>query len=123
MVGFLIDLTSTKDHSTPLLNTVFADVNEIAEPGSTTELGLLDFSSVSRHFMNNDIYTYSGSLTTPPRTEGVSWYVSGLPVVLDVDTYNQVKKVLRFNSRYTQNVLGQEDLLQLAADELNGVVV
>ncbi|KAL3251152.1 hypothetical protein ABHI18_010800 [Aspergillus niger] len=122
VVGYLIQLTSTKDHSTPLLNTIFEDVDEISEPGSSTELGLLDFSSVTRHFSNNDIYTYSGSLTTPPCTEGVAWYVSGLPLVLDVDTYNQVKKVLKFNSRYTQNFLGQENLLQLAADELNGVV-
>lgn len=42
--------------------------------------------------------------------------------MLDVDTYNQVKKVLKFNSRYTQDFWGQENLLQLAADELNGVV-
>ncbi|GKZ20020.1 hypothetical protein AbraIFM66951_001612 [Aspergillus brasiliensis] len=120
VVGYVIQLTSTKDHSTPLLNTIFENVDEIAETGSNTELGLLDFSSVSRHFLNNEIYTYSGSLTTPPCTEGVSWYVSALPLVLDVDTYNDVKKVLKFNSRYTQNVLGHEDLLQLAADELNG---
>ncbi|GKZ35670.1 hypothetical protein AbraIFM66950_006416 [Aspergillus brasiliensis] len=120
VVGYVIQLTSTKDHSTPLLNTIFENVDEIAETGSTTELGLLDFSSVSRHFLNNEIYTYSGSLTTPPCTEGVSWYVSALPLVLDVDTYNDVKKVLKFNSRYTQNVLGEENLLQLAADELNG---
>ncbi|CAK41650.1 hypothetical protein CBS115989_5650 [Aspergillus niger] len=66
VVGYLIQLTSTKDHSTPLLNTIFEDVDEISEPGSSTELGLLDFSSVTRHFTNNDIYTYSGSLTTRP---------------------------------------------------------
>lgn len=62
--------------------------------------------------------SYSGSLTTPPCTEGVSWYISAKPLQIDEVTYGRVKNVLKFNARYTQNELGSVNLLQNAANEL-----
>ena len=37
---------------------------------------------------------------------------------IEVDTFWAVREVTKFNSRYTQNTLGEVNLLQNAADEL-----
>jgi carbonic anhydrase len=57
-------------------------------------------------------------LTTPPCTEGVSFLVAATPLPLHVASFNALKAVVKANSRFTQNTLGQENLLQRAADHL-----
>ncbi|CAN6659685.1 hypothetical protein TRVA0_031S01662 [Trichomonascus vanleenenianus] len=118
VVTFLFELSPTGE-SVELFDDVFFNLNGAATPGDYTLTPPLCFQQVLDHFHNNPIYTYTGSLTTPPCTEGVQWYISKVPFPLDVCTYNKVKKVLKFNSRVTQNFLGHENLLSLAASELN----
>jgi len=64
--------------------------------------------------------SYSGSLTTPPCTEGVTWIVSAEPIQIDLKNYETLKDFLKFNARYTQNNPGEENLLLIAATELLG---
>ncbi|UKZ56072.1 hypothetical protein TrVGV298_009898 [Trichoderma virens] len=115
VVAFLIDLGLISD---PLLTAVFASVGMIAEPGSTTTTGPLVFGPLENHLHSNTIFRYSGSLTTPPCSEGVSWHISTKPLQIDEITYQRVRNVVKFNSRYTQNSLGEVNLLQNAANEL-----
>ncbi|KAH6971990.1 alpha carbonic anhydrase [Ilyonectria destructans] len=102
----------------PLLASVFAYVSGAATPGQATLTGPLIFTGLEHHLTSNPIYHYSGSLTTPPCSESVEWIISTKPLHIDEFTYNKVKSVVNFNSRYTQNTLGGINLLQNIASEL-----
>lgn len=60
------------------------------------------------------MFQYSGSLTTPPCKEGLTFLVMEEPLALDVKTYNALKAVIKFNARYSQNKLGEENLLAIS---------
>lgn len=47
-------------------------------------------------------YTFSGSLTTPPCTENVTWFVLKNPVTLSAAEIKQFSQVYRHNARPTQ---------------------
>jgi carbonic anhydrase len=98
---------------------VFSSISAITSPGNATLTGPLDFTALESHLANNTIYRYIRSLTTPPCSENVDWIISSKSLYIDADTFKLVKSVLRFNARYTQNGLGQINLLQNAADELD----
>ncbi|RYP55182.1 hypothetical protein DL768_000176 [Monosporascus sp. mg162] len=98
-----------------LLETVFASVEEIAEPGSHTTTAPLVMSEVVDALTAGNFQAYSGSLTTPPCTEEVSWMVSTQKLVISTSTFINARSVLGFNSRYPQNTPGEPNLLQLAA--------
>lgn len=50
-----------------------------------------------------DIYHYQGSLTTPPCTEGVEWFVIGNPIRMSKEQISEFKKLHPGNSRPIQD--------------------
>ncbi|KAK0612625.1 alpha carbonic anhydrase [Bombardia bombarda] len=116
VVGFFIDFGELDT----LLEPIVAGLPDIPSHGNTTTTGPLDFSSILDHFCSNSIYQYSGSLTTPPCSEGVSWIISSEPIRIDVPSYDAFRQLLGFNARYIQNAIGEINLLENIARQLQG---
>ena len=102
---------SGSHHSTTFVDNALNYISEIERPGTVAETDYLSFEILMNNIVENGVYTYTGSLTTPPCTEEVTWFVSMAPLPISVGSYEKLKKVLRFNSRYTQNDLGEENPL------------
>lgn len=66
-------LKSIIDVATPV-GSDFVDISEFPSAGRLVDL---DVSQVIPPFDKTDLYSYTGSLTTPPGTQGVSWFVVG----------------------------------------------
>ncbi|KAM5341381.1 hypothetical protein ACJ41O_014412 [Fusarium nematophilum] len=96
-----------------LLETVLGSVHKICTPGSTTHTKPLVMSEMVDLLKSGSFRSYSGSLTTPPCSEGVKWMVSTKKVSISTGTYLKARDVLHYNARYPQNVPGEENLLVL----------
>ncbi|CUS09350.1 unnamed protein product [Tuber aestivum] len=107
--------------TTELLTGVTKNLAQIATPGTVTETGPLKFAKVIEHVQTTPLFQYTGSLTTPPCAEGLTFLVTKEPLPLSVKTYNEIKAVVKFNSRYTQNSLGQGNLVAVGAAALASV--
>ncbi|KAM5444997.1 hypothetical protein MferCBS31731_000454 [Microsporum ferrugineum] len=117
VVAFFVEL-SPYGRCTPLLKQVLSCLHKITTPGTITKTRRLDFSQVVGHLHTHDIFTYNGSLTTPPCSSNVAWYLSAAPLSIDVSSFNALKKVVKFNSRYTQNSPGLRNLMEIAAHDI-----
>ncbi|GKT42603.1 alpha carbonic anhydrase 7 [Colletotrichum spaethianum] len=89
--------------SSNLLETVFSSLNAIKEPGTVTETGALNMQEVVSLLS-------AGSF----QSEGVQWLVSTQRLMVQPQTFNAVRDVIGFNSRFPQNSLGKENILQVA---------
>lgn len=47
-------------------------------------------------------WSYEGSLTTPPCSEGLRWFVSQQPLYVDDDTLQSILRVSTYSARPTQ---------------------
>ena len=54
------------------------------------------------------VYHYSGSLTTPPCSEVVSWFVLKEKIQLSADQLSQFEAILDNNFRNVQNLNGRK---------------
>jgi len=90
----------------------------VRNPGAWIKLPAVNTMNIMKVFqkagLNNKVYNYQGSLTTPPCTQNVIWDILSVPQPVSVETYNLLKKILKFNSRYTQNTPGRTNLLSEA---------
>ncbi|ORY42181.1 carbonic anhydrase [Rhizoclosmatium globosum] len=69
---------------------------------TTTKIASLDMTSIITQISNARFFSYTGSLTTPPCTEGVLWLVAREPLKVSLAQLNKLTKVMPFNSRTTQ---------------------
>ena len=83
----------------------------IKEPGAVAETGPIDFAGLVSALEVQPLRTYGGSLTTPPCAEGLTFFVATQTLPLDVKTYNAMKAIIGFNSRFIQNPVGEANLL------------
>jgi carbonic anhydrase len=53
-------------------------------------------------------YTYAGSLTTPPCTEGVNWYIYSSPISMSVTQLDALRGFYEGNNRNLQPLNGKQ---------------
>ncbi|MCK0192502.1 carbonic anhydrase family protein [Arenibacter sp. F20364] len=57
---------------------------------------------------SKDYYTYSGSLTTPPCTQNVAWFIYKTPITISVGQVKELQKLLPINNyRNEQSINGR----------------
>ncbi|KAI1845005.1 hypothetical protein JX265_008410 [Neoarthrinium moseri] len=100
--------------SSNLYETLFQSVEQIAAPGTKVTSQPLVFSELVETLKAGSFQAYSGSLTTPPCSEGVNWMVATQKVKLSPATIQRVVNVVGFNARFPQNALGQPNVLSFA---------
>jgi carbonic anhydrase len=99
----------------PFIDSIIAGLPAISARGSNTSIGEIDLSPVIEVLSKSpSTFAYTGSLTQPPCTEGVKWVIPQHTFPITVHQFNALKSVCKFNSRYTQNKLGDGNLLQIA---------
>lgn len=111
VVGFFIEIAAGSDQTSPLLEAALRNVASIPNAGDKGRTAGLDFSNIKTHLSGSDVFQYSGSLTTPPCKEGVTFNIVASPLYVSAATFRATKDILKFNSRYTQNKPGQINLL------------
>jgi hypothetical protein len=108
--------TNTSD---PIIAGITPHISAITTPGAETEIeGGIDFSGVVAKVASSNILQYTGSLTTPPCSEGVTFLIVESPLQINVADYNAIKKQVKFNSRLTQNVLDSTNILGVGANSI-----
>lgn len=81
----------------------------------------LDFADFLDQASAQSFFRYTGSLTTPPCSEGVEWYVASNPIPLSAATYLSLKATTKTNNRFSQNAPLQPNVLSIAAGPATGL--
>ena len=110
VVGFMLNNNATADSG--LFDKVMAHCPEIETPGSVTNTKALSFSNLISHLNSNEVLTYSGSLTTPPCTEGVTWLISSAPLSISAEDVEAAHKLMGDNARPVQGELGEDNVVE-----------
>lgn len=72
---------------------------------TTTIPTTLDMAQVLSEVANfSEFWTYEGSLTSPPCTEGIRWFVARNVLFVGVDQMREVLRVSTYSARVEQEV-------------------
>ncbi|QDS77878.1 hypothetical protein FKW77_000379 [Venturia effusa] len=88
VLGLLFDVSQL---STPLIDDLAKKVSKISEPGSITAAGPLDMAAIIKHFETTPLRQYSGSLTTPPCREGITFLIAEQPLPINPSSFNSIR--------------------------------
>lgn len=97
VVGFRFNVVQHESHQfiKELVNGIPKD-----EEGVTLKKINIDSLAKSSNCFKR-LYTYTGSLTTPPCTEGVQWLIVENILDISVDNLKTLRQVIGFNARPT----------------------
>jgi carbonic anhydrase len=93
------------DKPNPLIDVAWRNIPEKGEKGvdvSASSINPTDLLPANRGY-----YSFVGSLTTPPCSEGVSWYVVKTHMTVSKEQLDQFAKIFKKNARPTQPLNGR----------------
>ncbi|CAG8744683.1 12779_t:CDS:2 [Cetraspora pellucida] len=117
--GHWVFKTSSEQDAKVAVLGVFFDLGERDEPGLEPIVEIIDKQPVEVNDHVNitislseqifkrvkTVYSYDGSFTIPPCTEGIRWFVSSDVQSISPSQFKSLKYVLKYNSRSTQKRL------------------
>ncbi|PGG99058.1 hypothetical protein GX51_06475 [Blastomyces parvus] len=103
LVVVALMVQATADHSIRSLDRVLSNIDRISSPGNKTTLPALNIADISSLVNTQPFHTYLGSLTTPPCTEGVRFFILSQPIPMHINIFNSLKAVVGHNARFLQN--------------------
>ncbi|MCY4467102.1 MAG: carbonic anhydrase family protein [Thiotrichales bacterium] len=109
VVGVLLEIGSENS----ALREIWAHMPEEKSPERTIDGVLIDAGDLLP--TNTSYYRYMGSLTTPPWSEGVSWFVLAEPVAVDRAQLDKLTRTVGANNRPLQ---ARNHRLLLAPDDV-----
>jgi len=65
-----------------------------------------------------EFWTYKGSLTTPPCTEGVQWFIARETLLVNLEQMQDILGASTFAARVEQEVCGAETMLEEAVADI-----
>lgn len=105
VVGVLVDAPATAKH-----NVEFQKLLDVAPKNKTDAPAALTANPAKLLPSTSKFYLYSGSLTTPPCTEGVNWYVLQKPIQITPAQLTTFKTLYSGNARAAQALNGRQVL-------------
>ena len=100
VVGVLMDVGQKNS----LLKTIWSHIPEEGEVNSVDSVFINPNSFLPRDLAH---YTYAGSLTTPPCSENVSWYLMRKPIEVSEEQIEQFHTIFNVNARPVQPLYGR----------------
>ena len=94
-----------KGGSSALIDSIWKNLPK--EKGKESQVGTVDIDAARLLPENRGYYTFQGSLTTPPCSEGVRWLVLKTPVKIADAQVDAFGKVYSMNARPTQPINGR----------------
>ncbi|KAK6535348.1 hypothetical protein TWF694_001810 [Orbilia ellipsospora] len=123
VVGIFFDvkeeLTDLLPESDPMIARMSELLSDIQETGDSVPATFVDLSGVRSAITNAKKYTYVGSLTTPPCTEGINWFVSETILTISIAELNKFKSVMGWNARDLQSGIGKTNVVEYAQQYLS----
>lgn len=102
VVGLMIELGRPNDQIQLMLDNTVNTPNE--KTHNPTSIVFQPKKLLPKGAGSGKFFTYSGSLTTPPCTEGVNWYVYEKPITISAGQLEQLKAFYDGNYRYLQGL-------------------
>lgn len=109
VIGILFEVG---EHSTEF-ETVIANLPNDVDDARHLEGLALEFDELKP--LPEEFYAYKGSLTTPPCSEGVRWFVMAQAETLSIDQFNALESHLHGNARPLQP-LAERELFQVKVE-------
>ena len=103
VVGFFLTFGDDNTHSVfdQIIDNLAYDCGNVLKEKSP--LKKLDLHELGDHFTSSKVFRYTGSLTTPPCTEGIEWTVVKKPIKVNTKVLEALYKNMPFNARPTRH--------------------
>ena len=90
----------------PFIRTLWDNLPKVKETETAVDAVRIDIANLLPE--NKAYYTFSGSLTTPPCSEGVTWFVLKNPAPISADEIDRFGRSYPMNARPVQALNGRE---------------
>ncbi|KAI9024811.1 alpha carbonic anhydrase [Hyaloraphidium curvatum] len=98
----LVDNSNGANNGAGWQDFLIANTPQIEEEEQKTELAAVWIQGAQQAIQAaGGFRNYKGSLTTPPCTEGVNWFVAKEPIPLSVPQFRALYETMPFNARFT----------------------